>query len=260
MTQDIKKLSSIEKALEIMLKFQDVKPSWGIRELSTNLKFSPATVQRILQVLKSYEFVRQDPKTRQYFIGNIFYKFLENLNSSNNLARIGRRFMEEVVVETLETAHLNIIKGNLRICIDTIESPKELKAGMRIGNQSPLYAGASAKCLLTFSTKEFKDTYFKTTNMEPITEFTIIRQNKLLKELDKIKEQGYGISLGERTPGLGSLSAPVFDYRGQILASLSLAIPEIRFNQEDHLSNCIDILTRAAKSFSNEMGLGAGKF
>ncbi len=96
--------------------------------------------------------------------------------------------------------------------------------------------------------------------MEPITEFTITRQNKLLKELDKIKEQGYGISLGERTPGLGSLSAPVFDYRGQILASLSLAIPEIRFKQEDHLSNCIDILTRAAKSFSNEMGLGAGKF
>ena len=148
MTQDIKKLSSIEKALEIMLKFQDVKPSWGIRELSTKLKFSPATVQRILQVLKSYEFVKQDPKTRQ---------------------------------------------------------------------------------------------------------------NKLLKELDKIKKQGYGISLRERTPGIGSLSAPVFDYRRQILASLSLVIPEIRFKQEDHLSNCIDILTRAAKSFSNEMVLGTGK-
>ncbi|MCK5348245.1 MAG: IclR family transcriptional regulator [Desulfobacula sp.] len=260
MNKDIKKPNSIEKALEIMLKFQDIKPSWGIRELSTELSFSPATVQRILQVLKSYEFVRQDPKTRQYFIGNIFYRFLENLNSSNNLTRIGHKFMEEVAMATLETVHLNIIEGDLRICIDNIESPKVLKAGMPIGNRSPLYAGASAKCLLAFSSEDFQDNYFKTTKITPVTENTIIQPDKLFKELYRIKEQGYAISCGERTPGLGSLSAPVFDNKGLILASLSLAIPEIRLNQEDHLSNCINILTSAAKSFSKEMGLGTGKF
>jgi DNA-binding IclR family transcriptional regulator len=260
MTRDTKKLNSIEKALEIMLRFQDIKPSWGIRELSTNLGFSPATVQRILQVLKSYEFVRQDPKTRQYFIGNIFYRFLESLDSANNLTRIGRKFMEEVATATLETVHLNIIERNLRICIDNIESPKVLKAGMPTGNQSPLYAGASAKCLLAFSTEEFQNNYFKTTQIKPVTENTIIQPDKLVKELHKIKEQGYALSLGERTPGLGSLSAPVFNYKGQILASLSLAIPEIRLKQEDHLSNCIHILTSAAKSFSKAMGLGTGKF
>jgi DNA-binding IclR family transcriptional regulator len=254
------KLNSIEKALEILLKFQDVKPSWGIRELGTELRLSPATVQRILQILKSYEFVRQDPNTRQYFIGNIFYRFLENLNSSNNITRIGRKFMEELAKATLETVHLNIIEKNLRICIDTIESPKTLKAVMPIGNQSPLYAGASAKCLLAFSTEKFQDNYFKTTQIEPLTEGTITQPDKLFKELYKIKEQGYAVSLGERTPGLGSLSTPVFDYKGQILASLSLAIPEIRLKQKDHLSNCIRIMISAGKSFSKEMGLGAGKF
>jgi len=260
MTLHIKKLNSIEKALVIMLRFQENKPSWGIRELSHELGFSPATVQRILQVLKSYEFVRQEPKTRQYFIGNIFYRFLENLNSSNNLARIGRRFMEQVALSTLETVHLNIIQGSLRICIDTIESPKVLKAGMPIGNQSPLYAGASAKCLLAFSSDAFQNNYIKTTKITPVTKNTITQPDKLFKEIKKIKEQGYAISLGERTLGLGSVSTPVYNYKEQILASLSLAIPEIRFVQKDHLSNCIDILTRAANSFSKEMGLGAGSF
>ena len=255
-----KKLNSIEKALEIMLKFQVIKPSWGIRELSTELDFSPATVQRILQVLKSYEFVRQDPDTRQYYIGNIYYRFLENLNSSNNLTRIGRKFMEHLAQASRETVHLNIIEGNLRICIDTIESPKVLKAGMPIGNQSPLYAGASAKCLLAFSTEAFQDHFFKTTDITPMTENTIVQADKLFEELYRIKEQGYAISLGERTPGLGSVSAPVFNYKREILASLSLAIPEIRFKQKDHLENCIDILTSAADSFSQALGLGAGKW
>lgn len=260
MDKNIKKVNSIEKALEIMLKFQDIKPSWGIRELSASLGFSPATVQRILQVLKSYEFVRQDPLTRQYFVGNVFYRFLENLNNSNNLSRIGRRFMEEMASATLETVHLNIIQGNMRICIDSIESPKTLKAGMPIGNQSPLYAGASAKCLLAFSQEEFRTGYLISTKLEPVTDNTIIKQDKLIKELKKIKKQGYALSLGERTPGLGSLSAPVFNHKGMVLASVSLAIPEIRFRQEDHLSNCIHILTGAAKSFSKAMGLSAAKF
>ncbi len=250
-----KKLNAIEKALEIMLRFQETKPSWGIRELSGQLGFSPATVQRILKTLKSYEFVCQDEKTRQYAIGNVFYRFLENLNNSNDLARTGRKFMEEVAQETLETVHLNIIQGYQRICIDTIESPRTLKAGMPIGNQSPLYAGASAKCLLAFSTELFKIDYLDSVQITPLTANTIVTPVNLEAELDQIQDKGFAQSMGERTPGLGSLSAPVFDYKGSILASLSLAIPEIRFQQQDHLSNCIETLSRAALAFSRAMGL-----
>ncbi|MEH0018080.1 MAG: IclR family transcriptional regulator [Desulfobacter sp.] len=253
------KRNAIEKALEIMLKFKGTKPSWGIRELSGELGFSPATVQRILQTLKSYDFIRQDPKTRQYYIGNIFYRFLENLNNTNNLTGTGRRFMENVAQETRETVHLNIIEGSLRICIDTIESPKVLKAGMPIGNQSPLYAGASAKCLLAFSSKEFQEEYIRTTQITPLTGNTVVDREQLSQDLARIRHQKYAVSLGERTPGLGSISAPVFDYKGNILASLSLAIPEIRITQQSSLSACTDILVREARAFSKAMGLNTKK-
>lgn len=254
-----KKLNAVEKALEIVIKFQVDKPSWGIRELSGELGFSPATVQRILTALKSYGFVRQDPKTRQYLIGNVFYRFLENLNNSNNLTAMGRGFMEEVAQKTQETVHLNVIQGNLRICIDTIESPKALKAGMPIGNQSPLYAGASAKCLLAFTSAAFKADYFSAVTLTPLTENTISDRHRLDRELAKIQSDGYARSLGERTPGLGSLSAPVFNYKGDILASLSLAVPEIRMTDHQHRNQCIDVLTRAAQSFSQALGLPPDK-
>ena len=255
MPQTPGKLNAIEKSLEIMLKFQGTKPSWGIRELSAELGFSPATVQRILQTLKGYGFIRQDPKTRQYYMGNIFYRFLESLNHTNNLTGTGRGYMEAVARETRETVHLNIIEGSLRICIDTIESPKVLKAGMPIGNQSPLYAGASAKCLLAFSPPEFRAEYFRTTQITPLTGNTIVDRKALMEELDRIRQQGYAVSLGERTPGLGSLSAPIFDYKGDIMASLSLAVPEIRITRQTYLDKCIEILVREAKAFSQAMGL-----
>jgi IclR family transcriptional regulator, KDG regulon repressor len=248
------KHNAIEKALEILLKFQDDKASWGTRELSGELGFSPATVQRILSVLKSYGFVRQDTRTRQYVAGNIFYRFLEHLNNTNNLTGTGRQFMETVARKTCETVYLNIIQGHLRICIDTIESNRALKAGMPIGNQSPLFAGASAKCLLAFSSDAFQKKYFAAVTPAPVTEATIVDPDALAAELAKIKTRGYAVSLGERTPGIGSVSAPVFDYNGRILASLSLAVPEIRTRDKHHFSHCITLLTDAACAFSSAMG------
>ena len=75
-----------------------------------------------------------------------------------------------------------------------------------------------------------------------------------MAELKKIVLRGYAVSLGERTPGIGSVSAPVFDYRQRILASLSLAVPEIRTRDKTHFSRCITLLMDAAQAFSKAMG------
>ena len=251
--------NSIEKAIEVLLKFQKSGATHGIRELSNELGFSPATVQRILKTLKKHDFVRQDPDTRQYYIGNIFYGFIQALHKSNNLTGIARKYIEELAMKTKETSHINIVESEHRICIDTIESPLTLKAGMPMGHRSPLYAGASAKCLLAFLSEHHIEEYINKTILDPLTDNTISDVEDLRKELDKIKTQGFAVSLGERTPGLGSISAPVFDNEGSLLASLSLAIPEIRFSQTEYLDECINVLTSVARSFSESMGYSVGR-
>lgn len=249
-----KKSNSIEKAVKILVKFQDTTTGKGIRELSGELGFSPATVQRILKTLKEYDFVRQDPATRQYYIGNVFYRFLQTLQESNTLSSYARRYMEELATRTRETVHINIIEGGHRLCIDTIESPRTLKAGMPVGHRSPLYAGASAKCLLAFCTDEFVQEYIASTRLAALTENTITRVDRLNKEIQQIREKGYAGSIGERTPGLGSISAPVLDHTGAVLASLSLAVPEIRMSDDEYRRECIQNLREVAAAFSRAMG------
>jgi len=249
-----KKYNSIEKAIQILLKFKEGREDLGVRELSQDLNFSPATVQRILQTLKKYNFVNQDAKTRQYFLGNVFYGFLQTLHNSDRVTRTAKRFMEEVALKTQETVHLNIIEANHRVCIYTIESTRLLRAGMPLGHRSPLYAGASAKCLLAFSSEKFIDNYLNEVDFKPFSPVTIVDKDELKKELETIREQKYAASKGERTPGLASLSVPVFNHNGDILAGISLALPEIRFLEKEYMNQCIDALKSAAESFSEVMG------
>ncbi len=248
------KYNAIEKAIKILMEFQEDRPEWGVRDLSHELGFSPATVQRILQTLKSYDFVDQDPNTRHYFLGNVFYKFLHTINTSNRVTRMARRFIAQVAEQTRETVHLNILEGKNRICIYTLESTRNLRAGMPLGHKSPLYAGASAKCLLAFSTPDFIQKYLDTTSIEPLTENTLTDPKHIKKELAKIRNQGFAKSLGERSPGLGVVSAPILDHSAQVQASLSIALPELRFSQEEHLEQCIRVLVDTALAFSHSLG------
>ena len=254
MKQEQNILNSVEKALNILLAFQEERPVWGVREMAAYLAFSPATVQRILSNLKAYDFVDQDPDTRQYRLGNIYFRFLHTLQSTYPFTRTALIFMQRLMSITRETVHLNVIENKERICVDNIESPQHLKATMPVGSRSPLYAGASSKCLLAFSPQEFIDRYLKTVKLRPVTEHTITDIQKLRTELAAIKKQGYAASLGERNPGLGSLSAPVLNHRGMLLASLSLAVPEIRYKDNDYRQIYIKELVHAAQNFSKKMG------
>jgi DNA-binding IclR family transcriptional regulator len=222
--------------------------------LGTHLGFSPATAQRLLQTLKTYGFVYQDPDTRQYSLGHIYYKFLETLQQTYSITQTALPLMTVLLSRTQETVYLNVIEGSERLCIESLESSQHLKASMPIGNRSPLYAGASSKCLLAFSPQDFIEDYLKGAELKPLTANTITDINRLGSEIAVTKKQGYAISLGERTSGLGSLSAPILNHRDLIVAAVSLAIPELRFMDPAHRDVCLQELLLTAKKISEISG------
>lgn len=250
-------MNAVEKALEILIAFQSDHPTWGVRELSAHLGFSPATVQRILQSLKGYGFVQQDQATRHYRLGHIYFNFLHTLQSAFPVKRSATPHMQRLLSQTRETVHLNVIDGHERICIDTLESFQPLKASMPVGSRSPLHAGASSKCLLAYSSRTFLDTYLQRAKLKALTDSTITEKTKLETEIQHIRSTGYALSLEERNPGIGSISAPVFDHKGLLVGAISLAIPEIRFRDAEHRSFCLTGILKATADLSRELGYRA---
>lgn len=246
--------NAVEKALQVLLAFQEEHPTWGVRELGSHLGFSPATVQRLLQTLRAYGFIEQDAGSRQYRLGTIYFQFVGTLQAGWPLARIAVPVLEQLVDATGETAHLNRMEGEFRICVASVESRRSLKAGMPVGNRSPLYAGASSKCLLAFSPDGFRERYLASAQFRVLTAATLPDAGALARELRAVRKQGYASSLGERTPGLGSLSVPVFDPNGELLAAVSLAIPELRFQDSCHRARCLQALLVRGQELSWRMG------
>jgi DNA-binding IclR family transcriptional regulator len=99
-----------------------------------------------------------------------------------------------------------------------------------VGRRYPLHASSSGKVLLA----EMSDAKVKTLlpeRLEAYTPHTITDRTVLFKELRQIREQGYAIIDNELEAELLSLSRPVRDSSGTLVAIISVNGPRYRFGR-----------------------------
>lgn len=97
-----------------------------------------------------------------------------------------------------------------------------------VGQQYPLHASSSGKVLLAEMPVE-KVTALLPERLEAFTAHTITDRSALLRELDQVREQGFAIIDNELEQELISLSRPVRDASGTLVAILTLNAPRYRF-------------------------------
>jgi DNA-binding IclR family transcriptional regulator len=252
MEKNTLKLNSTEKVVEVLLSFLENQESWGVRELATKHGIAPGTVQRIIKTLKKYNFLEQHPTSKKYQLGLIYFKFFNIVYTKNNVIKIVRSSMKTLNMKTNETICHHILKEKYNLCIDKIQPTDTLTVIKDIGNISHLYTGASSKCLLAFSSKEFIDDYLSTVKFTLFTKNTITNKKTLQKELQLIKSRGYANSVSEKNVGMASLSAPFFDYTGSLLGAISIDFLESKFYDDTHRDFCINLLLSTVKEISKK--------
>ncbi|MFB6206417.1 MAG: IclR family transcriptional regulator C-terminal domain-containing protein [Haloglomus sp.] len=83
------------------------------------------------------------------------------------------------------------------------------------------------------------------------TEHTITDEDELFAELERIREQGYALSVEESLYGFHAVSAPVLTQSSRPVAAVIIAGAASRMDPE----TCRNELADAARSAANEIGL-----
>lgn len=223
-------IASIERTADVLLYMASVsEPDVGVTEIASALQLSKAVVHRILSSLRKPGFVRVDPESRRYSLGpaalTIGASYLDNMDIRDLAAEPMRR----LVKLTGETATLSIRDGWTRVYIDQMTPPREVKMSVRLGVPFPLHAGGSSKAFLAFLSDEEIDRYLDQPDLVGLTPDTLTDAVELRREIARIRERGYAMSLGERQAGAASVAAPVLDRRGTPLAVVSVSGPVERY-------------------------------
>jgi len=231
---------AVDRALDILLCFAKSQGEISLSDIAKEVNLHKSTVHRLLASLQSKGFVRRHPQSDKYVLGWSVLELLSNVYQSNDLSTLALPEMTRLRDLSGETVSLYIRRDTERIRVQAVESNEPIRNVVSIGRTYPLYIGASGKVLLAYANQAV---ITKVLSKEDIP--SDFNHEEFSAQLDKIREDGYAISIKERDAGAAALAVPIFGSDNDCLAALAISGPVSRFTIEK-MSEHIDTLKTSA--------------
>ena len=245
-------LSSVKNALRILQCFTMDEPEKKISELSAALGLNKSTVSRTMTTLASEGFVYKDPETKKYRLGLSILSLSGIVSSQMDIYRESQPVLNRLVENIGETAHISVLDHLDVIYLQKVECNHPVRFLTHIGKRNPPYCTSSGKVLLAHAADDVVNQVIEK-GLEKLTKNTITNPQKLRIHLNQVKENGYASSTEEILEGVTSIAAPIFDYRGKVIAALSVVGPNQRM-QQHKIQGLAKKVMSAAREVSTRMG------
>lgn len=247
-------VQSLERALNILNKLSEYPDGIQIARLSEQVGLTKSTTHRLLATLVNMHYVVKDEETDKYKLGLQVLFLSRNLLNNSNIVTTAKPFLENLSKEVNETVHLCIEDHGEIVYIDKIESNQSIQMYSRIGSRAPMHSTGVGKILL--SDKNQKDFEKLLSKMEFVrkTPTTITSKEEFIKEIEKVKVQGYALDNVENEEVIRCIASPIFDHKGKIIASFSISGPSNRVTMEYIESTLIEKVKQYSKEISRNLG------
>ena len=224
----IKVLNKTFSILEVLL--QQGSPM-NMTEISKKLGLYPSTTHRILDTLKHWGYVEQEPDNQKYQLGLKVLELGMAKLQQIDLVREATPYLKELVNQCNETAHLGVLEEGDVLYLAKVESSQTIRMCSYVGKRAPLHCTALGKVLLAYLSTEERKKILGEKVLPRLTENTITDKRELEKELDKVKEQGFALDREENEKDVRCVAAPIRNYQGKVIAALSISSPIFRIDK-----------------------------
>lgn len=224
----------------------------GVTEIAKRLELNKSTVHRILGGIMDRGYVE---KTEDgiYRLGIQFVKLASERLSNIELTTEARPYLSELTNIIGQSSHLAILDGSDAVYIDKVEVVRNLRLYSQIGKRIPVYCSALGKSLLMDeSDKVIIDTLNECTFVK-MTDTTKMTPEEVLKEIRQSKSRGWTIDDEEHDVGIRCIAAPIYDYRGKITATISVAGPSTVISKERD-EEIGSLVVKYARMISEKLG------
>ncbi len=247
------KVNSVDRALVILEYLGTQTKEVGVRELGQAIGLSKSSVHRILQTLRARGFVKWNPDNARYSLGMRAFEVGCGILRSMEAHGVAKPYLEQLVASLGETAFLGVLDDADLVIIDKIDGRRSVRMYADIGSRRPLHSSGIGKALLAHLDRAEIDRIIAAKPLTRYTKNTITDPEALRAELEKIRRLGYAEDNEEMEDGLYCIGAPLFNYSGKPVASISIAVPKIG-QQNVQKDRLIKSVVQAAQEISAKLG------
>ena len=210
----------LDKAVAVLAAAEEAPVS--LNDLVAAVGLSRATTHRLAVALEAHGLLRRDDEGR-FVLGLRLLELGHRAAEAVPLWLDARPGLASLRERTGESVQLFVRDGDARVCIESLESPHELRTIVPVGARLPLDRGSAGRVLDGSGGDARRRTWVE--------------------------------SVAEREPGVASVSAPVLGPGGRVVAAVSVSGPIDRLSRQPGRRYGEAVLD-AARSIERAAGLG----
>lgn len=251
--KNVYQLQVLDRAILVLDALAKEDHGLSLAELDNRLDLHKSTLHRLIMVLERHRLISRNPQNGNYILGIKLFELGSKAVPQRLLLRHAQTYLEKLVYETGETAHLCILDDGEVLYLEKVESSHSMRISSSIGNRNPVHTSAVGKALLAYLDEDEVDSILKKRGLKAYTRNSITSATQLKKELSEVRKQGYAIDDEEGTEGVRCIGAPIKDHLGNVIASISIAGPSFRVTKEN-----IPVIAKCVMTIADQLSREVG--
>ncbi|MGW2260788.1 IclR family transcriptional regulator [Streptomyces sp. NPDC001780] len=244
----------LSRGLRVIRTLAASRQGMTLQQLHEELSVPIGSMHRVLAALTEERYVTRSPVNRRYFLGPAAAELAAVSSVPLGSVVTPPAPMEEAARASGETVFLTELIGLRLVCVALVESRHPLRLFVRVGQNMPPHAAASARAILAYQPPETVGLVLGDHGLTACTPQTPHTADQVPAHLAEVRSRGYDVCDNELDDHVWAVSAPVFTSTSRTVSSVTLAAAGHRMRDPLERTRATEIALRAARTMS--WGLG----
>ena len=247
---------SLAKALGVLDLFNGEGRGLTLTEVARAMGTRPGSIYPIVHTLQRFGYLDRDPETKRYRLGLKILAQAHHILASLDIRDQAKPVLRRLARELEANAHLAILYEDDVLYLDREEAAPSVVIPSAIGRRVPAHCTALGKVLLAHD-PEVTARVVARVPLPALTPRTLTDPEVIRWELDGVVARGYAVDWEEFHEGNVCVAAPVRNYRGRVVAAISVSLMKSRLTR-DPLEPFTRAVVNGAQEISAAMGYETG--
>lgn len=226
MAGSARKVKSAERALDLLEVLSSSPIPLSATDLSVALGIPKSSLFHLTATLADRRYIHHDDGGG-FSLGPRLGELVGSVDTNLHLARLVDPVLDDFARAINETTGFSVQRGDEVAVIATHISRHALTYTMNKDDLAPLYAVSAGKILLAQKPDDWIAAYLERITFQRFTPNTIQSRDRLLREIERARQDGFGVVDQEFTPGIVGIAAAVRS-GSRTLGAINVAMPSAR--------------------------------
>lgn len=242
-------VNSLARGLDVLGAFGKGNAKMTLTQVAERTGLTRGTARRFLLTLCRLGYVGSNEKL--YWLTPKVLKFSSNYLATFGLGESAYASIQQLTDTLGQTSSMSVLDDDEIVYVARVEKYRVYSNRIEVGTRLPAHSTSMGLVLLSGMTDDELDAWLSRNPLVRFTDNTIVDRRKLKKAVQDVRACGYAVSEGTLELGVRSMSVPIRDRAGSVIAAINVVVFAANMSNDDMTRQFLSALQDTARQIGH---------